>query len=191
MGFPAPAEAGSSLYAFQKSISLSHPFGSIFDEAIAPVISQSLRKPEPSVIHHLQGATAASPRLRPHDCTRHQRRLQPRDTAYFQYFSPPPATVVRPPASWASGTLPASDPYLRGRTFDRRSLDPGQDEPQRWLSHHDRSMDEVRRAARFGIMLDRRAQTAYTQPPRLEVVEGSYNPSWHNSRSVIKPGGFR
>eukprot|EP00966_Prymnesium_polylepis_P113385 2621767-Prymnesium_polylepis.2 len=180
--------------SFQKTISLAHPFGSGFDEAIAATVTLRRRPPEPTVIHYLQGADSIieplQGRLRPHDRTRHQRRLMPRATTYFENFSPRPITTHAP--LMGRPPVPGSDPYLRGRTFDRRAREAALDDPHKWLTHSDRSMDEVQRAARFGIMLDRRAQSAYMTPPvNLEVVERSYNPSWHNSRSVIKPGGWQ
>jgi hypothetical protein len=187
---PLPPLAGSS---FQKSVSLTHPFGSIFDETIAPVVSRGYRKPTPSVVCYMQVGKEKGGMytLRPHERTRHQRRLELRNTSYDTTFSPRPATTTlrQPPGR---SYLPGSDPYLRGRNFDRRAREAASEGPQQWLSDNGRSNDEVRRAARFGIMLDRRAETAYTSPPiGLEMVEGSYTPSWHNSRAVIKPGGFR
>ncbi|KAL1523277.1 hypothetical protein AB1Y20_018227 [Prymnesium parvum] len=167
----------------QRPISSDAPLGSSFDEVVVPPGSHDRRRPSEEVLGYLRVAHH-EPILRPHHCTVHQRPLQHLDTTHCHTF-PPSKYIGSPPP-------PTGTPAPPERTPAARDDDEGRESIHRWVYSEQRSTDELKRAIRYGRMTDQRYDEAQADMrEQLAKPPVNYHPSWHNSRSIVKPGHWK
>lgn len=157
----------------QHSISFDAPLNSYYDARFKHPSRWKRASSDDRVLRHLRGAAEGKPKLGMNDHTVQQpsaRRIEQEMTTQLEDFRSPALTLSK---ASHKPLPPRRVPLTEQQRVAAASL-------------KDRSLAEIERAARFGLIVPDSNRLVYSAPP----LNPAYKPNMHSYRSVVRPSNY-